>query len=220
MGPNIVYEDEHIVICNKPPGVASQSERGLEPDLLSLVRNEYLRKGQKSELHIINRLDKPVGGLVLFARDKKTASLLSALSGEHSIEKEYVALVSGHPKQSGEYKDYLIKDGRINLSGVTEEGTPGAKYARLMYSVIGTKIIEGKEYSLVRIRLFTGRHHQIRVQFSHHGHPLYGDVKYNPEFKNRHDVTPALFAARLSFNNPYGAEKITVEAEPMGNIWK
>lgn len=215
----IVYEDENIIICNKPAGIASQSERGFEQDLLSQVLTYRTGKKEAAYAAIINRLDKPVGGLVLFAKNKRAAAELSALKGEHSIEKEYFALVEGKIMEKGEYTDFLAKDKKNNISKIVNENTRDAKKALLIYEPLSYKIIDGVEYTRLKIRLLTGRHHQIRVQMSGHGHPLYGDVKYNKRFLNIRGVTPALFAYRLSFKNPSGIDKITVEVEPKGEIW-
>ncbi len=216
---DIVYEDNHIIICNKPAGVASQSDRSFDEDLLSSILNYNKNQTGKAEAYIINRLDKPVSGLVLFARDKKTAASLSALSGEHSIEKNYYAVVKGQLEGTGEFTDYLIKENKGNISRTAKEGETGAKKASLGYEALECREIEGIVYTLVKIHLYTGRHHQIRVQFSSRGHGLYGDMKYNKDFKDRRGVTPALCAYRLSFNNPYGVDRITVEITPSGNIW-
>ena len=217
--PDIVYEDNNIIICNKPAGVASQSERSFENDLLSMVKTYRASGGQGgTDTHIINRLDKPVAGLVLFALNKRTAAGLSAMSGEHSIEKNYYAIVKGTPQQKGEMTDYLVKDGRNNISVVVDKTAPGAKKARLAYETLETAMIDGEVYSLVRIKLYTGRHHQIRVQFASRGHGLYGDIKYNPDFAGKRGVTPQLFAYRLSFANPAGADRITVEVKPDGKF--
>lgn len=219
MTANIVYEDNNIIICEKLPGVASQSDRTFETDLLSSVLTYRAAKGEMAMAHIINRLDKPVGGLVLFAKDKKTAALLSALSGEHSIEKKYFAVVKGCVTGKGEFTDYLLKDSKGNMSRIVPEKTNGAKKAMLAYEALESKEIDGVMYTLVKIQLYTGRHHQIRVQFSGRGHGLYGDMKYNPDFTDRRGVTPALFAYSLSFNNPNGVDRIRVEVLPQGKIW-
>ncbi|MGN0374123.1 MAG: RluA family pseudouridine synthase [Butyrivibrio sp.] len=217
---NIAYEDNNIIICEKQPGVASQSDRTFETDLLSAVLTYRASKGEPPTAHIINRLDKPVGGLVLFAKDKPTAAALSAMSGEHSIEKKYYAVVQGRLAGKGEMSDYILKDSRENISRIVPEHTAGSKKAVLSYEALETGILDGTEYSLVRVRLYTGRHHQIRVQFSHRGHGLYGDVKYNPDFYGARGVNPALFSYSLSFNNPKGADRITVEIQPKGKIWE
>lgn len=246
----IAYEDAHVLVVRKPVGVATQSERGFSEDLLSSVLTYRVKKNEPAYGAVINRLDKPVGGLVLIAKDKKTAEQLSALSGEHSIEKWYYALVTGTLSDKGEYTDYLMKDAKTNLSYVVEElnasevttgtgeasapkGGPvpprgnqkqtqsnGPKKAKLIYEPIQTVTIEDTTYTLVRVRLLTGRHHQIRVQMAHHGHPLYGDLKYNEAFATRRGVSPALFAYHLSFRNPYGADQITVECAPQNEPLK
>ena len=218
MNPNIVYEDSNIIICNKPAGIASQSERGFEPDLLGQVKEYRAIRGDKGDTYIINRLDKPVGGLVLFALNKKTAASLSAMSGSHSIEKQYYAVVKGIIEDKGEYTDYLVKDSKVNMSHVDNSRPEGAKKASLSYESVKTREIDGQIYSLVRVRLHTGRHHQIRVQMAFHGHPIYGDIKYNPDFSGKRGIFPKLFAYRLSFNNPSGSDRITVETEPEWNI--
>lgn len=216
----VVYEDDNIIICNKPVGMASQSERSFETDLVSEMLKYRVAKGEEAYVAIINRLDKPVGGLVLFAKDKKTAASLSAMSGEHSIEKYYYAVVEGVVDDKGELLDFLLKNPKENVSRVVSKETTGAKKARLLYERVGIKNIDGKDYSIVKVRLLTGRHHQIRLQFSHAGHPLYGDMKYNKEFVNKRGVFPALFAYHLSFKNPAGIDLITVEVEPKEEIFK
>lgn len=220
MKPDIVYEDGNIIICNKPAGIASQSDRSFDADLLGGVKTYRSERGDKGDTFIINRLDKPVGGLVLFALNKKTAVALSAMSGAHSIEKCYYAVVCGVSEPKGAYNDWLIKDPKENYSKAVPEGTPGAKKAALNYETVNSRMIDGVMYSLVKIKLHTGRHHQIRVQFASHGHAIYGDTKYNPAFAGRRGVTPALFAYMLSFNNPSGAERVSVEIKPKGGVWQ
>ena len=166
MKPNIAYEDNNIIICIKPAGIASQSERGFEPDLLSMVKKYRTLRGDKDDTYIINRLDKPVGGLVLFALNKKTAAQLSAMSGRHSIEKEYYAVVKGIIEEKGKYEDYLVKDGKTNVSVVTGSEADGAKKALLCYERVKVIDKDGEKYSVIKVRLYTGRHHQIRVQMS------------------------------------------------------
>lgn len=220
MALNIAYEDEDVIICNKLPGVLSQSDRSFEKDLQSEILLYMKEKGEKPVAYIINRLDKPVGGLVLFAKNKKTAAFLSAMSGEHSIEKKYYAVVKGRLTDKGEFVDYLLKDSNNNISRIVQKGTTNSKKAVLGYEALEQKNIDGETYTLVRISLHTGRHHQIRVQFSGRGFALYGDVKYNNDFNNRRGITPALFAYSLAFNNPKGAERIKVEIKPEGKIWE
>lgn len=125
--PDIVYEDDNIIVCNKKAGVASQSERSFANDLTSMLMTYLVSSGRKCNVHIINRLDKPVEGLVLYALNKKAAAGLSALSGEHAIEKYYYAVVTGRPENKGNYKDYLLKDPGLNVSRVADADVSGAK---------------------------------------------------------------------------------------------
>ena len=198
--PDIVYEDDNIIVCNKKAGVASQSERSFANDLTSMLMTYLVSSGRKCNVHIINRLD------------------LSALSGEHAIEKYYYAVVTGRPENKGNYTDYLLKDKGLNISRVADADVSGAKKASLNYETLETKEISGREYSLVRIRLLTGRHHQIRVQFAAHGHALYGDTKYNPDFAGCRGVQLMLCAYRIAFANPAGADRITVQIRPVGKF--
>lgn len=125
--PDIVYEDDNIIVCNKKAGVASQSERSFANDLTSMLMTYLVSSGRKCNVHIINRLDKPVEGLVLYALNKKAAAGLSALSGEHAIEKYYYAVVTGRPENKGNYTDYLLKDPGLNVSHVADADVSGAK---------------------------------------------------------------------------------------------
>lgn len=215
----IVYEDNNIIICNKPAGMLSQSDRSFSRDLLGMVKTYCVENNKSGDVHIINRLDRPVGGLVLFALNKKTAAGLSAMSGEHSIEKEYYAVVKGELTKGEELCDYLLKDGKANYSKVVSKDTPDAKKAVLSYEPLEIADTMYGKYTLVKIKLYTGRHHQIRVQFSHRQMPLYGDVKYNPDFMGKRAVNPALFAYSLAFNNPAGADRIQVSVKPEGSMW-
>ena len=152
--------------------------------------NEY------KEVAVINRLDRPVSGLVLFAKNKKEASRLSSLMQEEGFCKQYYAVCCGKlPDKNGEFVDYLLKDGKNNVSKVVKEGTAGAKYAKLLYETLKEIEKDDKVYTLVKVTLITGRHHQIRVQFAHRNHPLLGDTKYGDE---RFNNEIALCAAFLS----------------------
>lgn len=220
MKPDIVYEDADIIICNKPAGIPSQSDRSFDADLLGGVKTYRSERGDKGDTFIVNRLDKPVGGLVLFALNKRTAAALSAMTGEHSVEKCYYAVAGGVTEPKGSFNDWLLKEPKANYSRTVPEGTAGAKKAALAYETLASKQIDGELYSLVRVRLYTGRHHQIRVQFAAHGHALYGDIKYNRAFAGQKNVMPALFAYTLSFNNPSGAERVSVGIKPSGGVWQ
>lgn len=193
----ILYQDNDILIVWKPAGLAVQSKNPLEADLESLLLTRLSQEnaaGAKPELHIINRLDQPVEGLVLFALNKKAAAALTRQLTEGKIEKIYRTKVAGPiPKDEDTLVDYLLKDARTNTSRVVAPGTPKAKRSVLSYKKLSENELE--------ITLVTGRHHQIRVQLAHAGMPILGDRKYgcqNPEYKDRLMLT----AAKISFIHP------------------
>ncbi|MEI3162647.1 MAG: RNA pseudouridine synthase [Lachnospirales bacterium] len=163
----------------------------------------------KNDVYILTRLDRPVKGLVLFAKDKNTADKLTKMVQEHSITKIYHALVCGNVEYEGHIESYLMKNSRLNISKIVNKGTAGSKIAILDY-----KLIEKRgDVNKVEINLKTGRHHQIRVQFASINAPLWGDVKYNSQFKHKRGVTPALCACKLVFNHPITGEMVDVEID-------
>ena len=188
----ILYSDKQIVVCVKPVGLDSEHE--VPAALIEQLGGESFP---------IHRLDKKVGGVMVFARTKQAAAALSKAVQEGTMVKEYVALVHGTPPESGDWTDLLFKDSTKNKVFVVKKERRGVKKARLEFR----RLTEG-EQSLVRIRLHTGRSHQIRVQFSSRGFPLVGDRKYG----SRDDTqAPMLFSCKLTF--PYG--KGTVEFEKL-----
>lgn len=193
---SILYEDQDIIVVQKPPGVESQSARGFAPDMVSEIRRHLhnpqdIHKlttansgSQPPYVGVIHRLDKPVSGVMVYAKTKRAAAALSEQVQSHKMKKIYTAVVHGRPvNMVDNYVDYMVKTPDGNYSQVVDKGITGAKKAELSYEVL--KTIDGKiagmpetELSLVRISLKTGRHHQIRVQMAYHGTPLYGDMKY------------------------------------------
>lgn len=190
MKPRIIYEDRQIIVCRKPAGIPVQSSRVSTPDMVSILKNHLAEEcslpsgkpaspGKSLYLAVIHRLDQPVEGLLVFAKTPEAAKDLNRQLTSSGFGKYYRAEVCGVPvPPEGDLEDYLIKDGRTNTSRVCPKETPGAKAARLHYRVTGTRSENGTVYSLLEIRLDTGRHHQIRVQMSHLGCPLAGDRKY------------------------------------------
>ena len=173
----ILYRDEDLCVIHKRAGLAVQSARASVPDLMSMLRNEFLAEGIRNPyLGLVNRLDQPVEGILLIALNEKAAADLSRQVADHiHMEKWYQALVCGKPSEkSGTLVDYLLKDGRTNMSRVVPEGTKGSKRSELRYEVLES----WEDKSLLKIRLLTGRHHQIRVQLAHAGLPIVGDAKY------------------------------------------
>ena len=209
---DIIFEDDHILVCRKPAGLAVQSASISRQDLESMVRTYLMEKYQKANPHlgVVHRLDQPVQGLVLFAKTKKAASSLSAQVQDGRMKKEYLAVVCGQlPEDNGTLIHYLKKS-PSNLSVVVPEKTPGAKKAVLTYQVLQNR----ENHALVKINLQTGRHHQIRVQMAASGAPLYGDNKYNP--KTERGQTIALCASCLEFIHPANGKRMEFHAEPVG----
>ena len=193
----IIYEDNDIIVVHKEAGFPVQSRSPLVQDLESMLLTDLMKNSKdrrKPELHVMNRLDQPVEGLVLFAKNKKTAAGVTRQLTEGKIEKIYRAEVTGQiPKEEDILTDYLLKDGRTNMSKVVAQGTPGSKQAVLSYKKLSDSELE--------IRLMTGRHHQIRVQLSNAGIPIKGDRKYgrpDPDYHGRLMLT----ACRLAFIHP------------------
>jgi len=200
---NIVYEDNHLLIVEKPINIPVQADSSKDKDLLTLLK-EYIKEKYNKPgnvyLGLVHRLDRPVGGLMVFAKTSKAASRLSKQVQDKTVKKTYMAVVEGKPEKEGTLKDKLEKDSKTNITKVSENG----KEAILNYKLINTK----DNLSLVEINLITGRPHQIRVQFSSRNYPLYGDQKYN---KNPKKDQIALFAKKLEFIHPTTKEKLTFE---------
>ena len=209
----ILYENENLAICEKPMGFVSQST----PDGTGFADLAAKHFGYAA---IINRLDTAVGGAVLFAKDSKTATHLCAMAAERTIDKVYLAVVEGRPAEDrGAYEDLLFKDSRKNKSYVVKRPRKGVKKASLEYEVIDTTEALGKILSLVRIKLHTGRTHQIRVQFSSRRMPLCGDGKYGSK-DNR--CTVALWSHCISFkagNNDVLASSMPPRGEYPWNLF-
>lgn len=213
----IIFEDRDILVCAKPSGFPVQSKKIGQKDCVSVLKNylcEENKSAQDPYLGLIHRLDQPVEGLMVFAKTKQAAGALSGQLTGGGFVKEYEAVVCGRLEQSsGKLVDYLKKDGKINRSSVAVPGAQGAKRAELEYEVLREK--DG--YSLVRIRLQTGRHHQIRVQMAHAGCPLYGDRKYGaPDAPQTAKDTIGLCAVRLSFLHPRTKRKMEFVQNPTG----
>ena len=185
----ILYQDNEITVCVKPVGMDSEHEL---PNALG---------GSHYTLH---RLDKNVGGVMVFARTKAAAARLSKDIQDGRMVKEYVALVHGTPPQSGDWEDWLFKDSRKNKVFAVKKQRAGVKYARLEF----TRLTDA-DPALVHIRLHTGRSHQIRVQFSSRGFPLVGDHKYGSRAA---ETAPMLFSCRLTF--PHKGQDMTFSALP------
>lgn len=170
----IRYEDAEVIVAHKPPFLAVETRNFRQQDLLSVLINRRSENGEAAFIGIVNRLDQPVEGLLVFAKTKSAAAAMSAGLRAGDFVKEYLAVAVGVTEESGTLIHTLKRDGRTNTSAVVPAGTSGGKEARLAFERLA--IVDEK--SLLRIRLDTGRHHQIRVQFAAIGHPLLGDAKY------------------------------------------
>ena len=217
-----VQEDKNFLVVYKDAGLATQTAKLGEKDLFSEVKNYLVQNGAKGDpyLAIINRLDQPVEGLVLFAKNKESASNLSAQLNAGKMDKKYLAIVYGEVKQStGQLTDYMIKNRMTNLSEIATSKNKDAKKAELVYNVVYS--YNGS--TLVEIKLLTGRHHQIRVQFSHLGFPLLGDLKYGSKDsiaygREKGIRVIALCAYKLSFYYPGTEKMVTYQIEPNHQI--
>ena len=216
----ILYEDGEILVCHKSAGMAVQSARMGAMDLESALKNYLAAKepGKVPYLAVIHRLDQPVEGVLVFAKTPSAAAALNRQLTAGKMEKLYLAVTDGAPaKEEDTLEDYLKKDARTNTSFVTTAGTPNAKKARLSYKVIGRN--ENKETHtdsvLLEIRLYTGRHHQIRVQLSHAGMPLLGDQKYHSGYAG----ALALCAYRLAFVHPKTGKSMHFRVIPEGEAF-
>lgn len=217
---NILFEDKEIIVCHKQAGIATQTSRLGEVDMVNALRN-YLKSPY---IGVVHRLDQPVEGILVFAKTKGAAAKLSVQNAEQIMSKKYYAVVIPlEMKEVGrEYIliDYLLKNGKENISRVVEKGTPGAKRAELSYKIVKTvQSEEGVRTALIEVKLITGRHHQIRVQMSNAGLPLLGDNKYGCEISERLSrklqiKNVALCAYRLEFFHPVTGKKMVFEIEP------
>lgn len=206
-GIDIIYEDNHILVAIKPPNMPSQADSSGDADILTLlkgyIKDKYNKPGNVY-LGLIHRLDRPASGLMLFARTSKAAARLSEQMRERRIEKRYLARVNGQPEPpDGEWADYLRKhdDGMVRLA---TENEPDAKLAKLAYQTL-----ESGPHALVGVDLFTGRSHQIRVQFAARGLPLLGDARYGSGGRQL-----ALWSYRLAFEHPVKHEWLSFVHPP------
>ena len=192
----IVYQDGAILVCLKPAGILSTDEPGGLPELLRRELGD-----ERADVRTVHRLDRVVGGLMVLARSPESASELSRQIREERFEKEYLAVVHGDPGESGRWRDLMFRDKARKMSFVTEIPDKGVQEAILRYKRLG----QSGDLSLVRVRLETGRTHQIRCQFAAHGFPLAGERKYS----TREDPWPlALWSCRLAFVHPESGKRM------------
>ena len=209
----ILYEDNHIIVVVKPPNIPSQGDKTGDIDMLTIIK-EYLKEKYNKPgnvyLGLVHRLDRPVGGVMVFAKTSKAASRLSEQVRNKVFKKEYLAIVDGNLKKNeGTLENYLLKNEKTNTSKVVKEGTKNSKYAKLDYEAL--KYNEEINLSLLRILLHTGRHHQIRVQLANFGHSICGDQKYGTRGRGKQI---SLWAYKLTIEHPITKEEIEFKGLP------
>lgn len=217
---NVIYEDNHLLVVEKPVNILSQADETGDMDLLTLLKQDIKARFNKPGevyLGLVHRLDRPVGGVMVFARTSKAASRLSDQIRKREFKKSYLAVVHGTPEPlSTQLTNYLVKDSAKNTVRVVTANFDGAKEAVLDYIVLSTE----NNLSLAEIDLHTGRPHQIRVQFSHIGHPLFGDQKYGKE-RNKEGQQIALWSSSITVKHPTLGEKMTFNSIPPDQYpWK
>lgn len=213
----IVYEDNHLVIVYKEAGEIVQGDKTGDTPLSEHVK-EYIKEKYNKPGNVfcgvVHRIDRPVSGLVLFARTSKALSRLNDMLRKGEIHKTYWALVEGTPeKKEAELENWLQSDGRLNKTRIVDPSTPDAKLSRLRYRTVAC----GDRYSILEIELLTGRKHQIRAQLSGIGHPIKGDLKYGARRSNP-DGGISLVAKKIEFIHPVSKQPITLETSPLPDM--
>lgn len=208
---DILFKNNDFTVCIKPQGIPSQPDPSGCVDMTALLSEELIKNGEKSDIFVIHRLDRATGGLIVYARNKKAAASFSRLVAEKDgFEKDYLAIVTGVPEEKrGNMTDYLFKDSAQKKAFIVKSERKGAKLASLDYEVNKTVIADDKCFSLLQIKLHTGRFHQIRAQFSSRGMPIYGDGKYGSREKAPNF---ALWANRIAFT--YKGKRYEFESAP------
>jgi len=213
----VLYEDNHLLVVVKPANLPSQADSSGDDDLLTILKRyigEKYNKPGAVYLGLVHRLDRPVGGVMVFARTSKAAARLSETFRTHEQDRQYLAVAEGSFTEELSLKDYLLKDGRTGMVRAVKPGTAGAKEARLISRPFAVR----DDLTLTRVQLFTGRSHQIRVQHAHAGHPLWGDMRYGHGTPGRQI---ALWAFRLVLYHPTRHEPLCFTARPpMSGAWK
>lgn len=222
---NILYEDEYMLACVKPCGVPSQGDKSNDEDMVTIIKNYLFDNSESDEepyVAVIHRLDRPVGGVMIFAKTPEAAAKLSDQVQDGNMIKYYQAIITGElPDMEGEMVDYLVRDPKNNTAKVAKKGDKGAKRAELYYEVLDVFETSEGVFSYVLIELVTGRHHQIRVQLSSRGCGIWGDTKYNPLFsKTKKSYKQiGLYSSRIELTHPYTGEELVFKSEPEGEAF-
>lgn len=202
---NIIYEDKAVIVAEKPVGILSQGDT---PDSMPYLLSELTG----GEIYPVHRLDRGVGGIMVYAKTQSAAARLSAQVSERSFKKEYLAVVHGKPEEkSAVLEDLLFKDSKKNKTYVVKRERKGVKKAVLSYETVSCGFFGESEYTVVRVKLQTGRSHQIRAQFASRKHPLFGDGKYGAVDKQKNI---ALWSYSLGFHHPVTDERLYFTLNP------
>lgn len=213
---DILYEDNHVIVAVKPANMLSQADATGDTDILSVLKDYIKEKACKPGnvyLGLVHRLDRPVGGIMVFAKTSKAAARLSAQMKEHKIGREYICIAEGKMREHFRLTDYLLKDQKLNMVHVVNADEKGAQNAILN----GVTVAQKNDTSLCAIKLETGRNHQIRVQMANIGAPIWGDNRYGNGISGQQI---ALYGYKLSFYHPTTKEKMTFYHLPHGGIWE
>ena len=210
---DVLYEDNHVLVCIKPQNVATQADISGDVDMLTMVKEYIKEKHQKPGnvyVGLVHRLDRPTGGVMVFAKTSKAAGRLCEQIQDGTFEKKYFACVEGVPRlQTATLKHYLKKDEKTNIVTIVPQSIQGAKYAELSYQTIATY---QDKISLVDVALKTGRSHQIRVQLAYNGNPIFGDAKYSKILRKKQNL--CLWAYSLKFVHPVTKQNMIFKVVP------
>ena len=210
---NVIYEDNHIIVVVKPFNIPSQADSTGDKDMLTLVKEHVIHTKKKKGdafIGLVHRLDRPTGGVMVFAKTSKSASRLCMMIRNGEMDKRYLAVVCGEPvHKSGKLEHYLKKDPRTNVVVIAPLSESGAKRAELDYKLID--FVSG--FSLIDINLITGRSHQARVQMASLGTPIFADMKYGADQRSK-GYNLALFAAEIKFMHPVTKEQLVFRCFP------
>lgn len=213
---NIIYEDNHLIVAEKPPNMPVMADSSLDADMLTelkaYIKEKYAKPGDVF-LGLVHRLDRPVGGVMVFARTSKAAARLSDSFRRRATKKLYAALVTGDPPTDGRLTCWMTRDEKTNMSSVHHSEVEGAKPAALSFHTVARR----NGLSLLAVTLETGRHHQIRAQLADAGFPIWGDQRYNPEARVGEQI--ALYAVSLTVEHPTLKTPLTFTIEPHGRPW-
>lgn len=221
----ILYKDKDIIVCIKPYGIPTQADKTHDEDMVSKLKNYIVEKENvksEPEIYVVHRLDRPVSGVMVFARNKSSANKLSEQIKNRQFEKNYQAILTGKLKQEqGTLVDYLLKDSKTNTVKIVDKDTKDSKKAELNYEVLDCLETDEGIISYVLIELITGRHHQIRAQFSNQDAGIWGDTKYNKIFNKTKRIYRqiGLFCSRIAFVHPHNNKKMVFKEEPEGEAF-